>query len=187
MKSHITIGRRLACLLLFTVAIMVVVLDHAANVSATRANNGFKSTKLAVGRFGEIDVFDHFLSPSQSEDKHDKHINSVWLSSQKTNGSSDLYVQSNVFQPGASTGWHTHPGHSLIIVMAGTVTAYEGDDPDCKPRVYTQGMGFVDPGGDHVHILRNEGDVVAKTIAVQLLPAAATHRIDVADPANCHF
>jgi hypothetical protein len=48
-------------------------------------------------------------------------------------------------------------------------------------------MGFVDPGGDHVHILRNEGDVEAKTIAVQLIPADAARRIDVADPGNCHF
>jgi hypothetical protein len=57
-------------------------------------------------------------------------------------------VQNNVWQPGGTTGWHTHPGHSLIIVTAGTVTAYEGNDPDCTPHVYTQGMGFVDPGGD---------------------------------------
>jgi hypothetical protein len=48
-------------------------------------------------------------------------------------------------------------------------------------------MGFVDPGGDHVHILRNEGQVEAKTIAVQFIPADAVRRIDVVDPGNCHF
>jgi hypothetical protein len=58
---------------------------------------------------------------------------------------------------GGTTGWHTHPGHSLIIVTAGAVTAYEGNDPSCKPTVYTVGMGFVDPGGGHVHNIRNEG------------------------------
>jgi quercetin dioxygenase-like cupin family protein len=98
-----------------------------------------------------------------------------------------LYVQSNVWKPGGSTGWHTHPGHSLIVVTAGTVTNYERLDPDCKPHVYTQGMGFVDPGGDHVHILRNEGATEARTIAVQLIPAAAVRRIDAEDPGNCHF
>ncbi len=30
-------------------------------------------------------------------------------------------------------------------------------------------MEFVDPGGDHLHILRNEGAVEAKTIAIQLI------------------
>ena len=53
---------------------------------------------------------------------------------QKTKGASDLYVQSNVWAPGGTTGWHTHPGHSLIIVTAGTVTAYDGDDPLARRR-----------------------------------------------------
>jgi len=106
---------------------------------------------------------------------------------QKTIGTSDVYVQSNVWDPGGSTGWHSHPGHSLIIVTAGTLTAYEGEDPNCKPTAYTTGMGFVDPGGKHVHILRNEGTVPAGTIAVQLIPAEAARRIDAQDPGNCHF
>jgi quercetin dioxygenase-like cupin family protein len=96
-------------------------------------------------------------------------------------------VQSNVWQPGGSTGWHTHTGHSLIIVTAGAITAYEGDDPDCKPRVYTERMGFVDPGGEHVHLIRNEGEPAAGTIAVQLIPAGAVRRIDAADPGNYRF
>jgi len=109
------------------------------------------------------------------------------MSLQKTKGSSDVYVQDNVWQPGGDTGWHTHLGHSLIIVKAGTITAYEGDDPECSPTVYTAGMGFVDPGGGHVHILRNEGTVAAETIAVQLIPAGQPRRIDAPDPGNCHF
>jgi len=48
-------------------------------------------------------------------------------------------------------------------------------------------MGFVDPGGDHVHILRNEGTVEAHTIAVQLIPADAMRRIDAENPGNCPF
>jgi hypothetical protein len=30
-------------------------------------------------------------------------------------GASEVYVQNNVWAPGGSTGWHTHPGHSLIF------------------------------------------------------------------------
>ena len=68
------------------------------------------------------------------------------------------------------------------------MTAYEGDDRKCRPHVYTQGMGFVDPGGDHVHNIRNEDAVVeARTMVVQLIPADATRRIDAADPGNCTF
>jgi hypothetical protein len=48
-------------------------------------------------------------------------------------------------------------------------------------------MGFVDPGGGHVHVLRNEGPIEARTIAVQLIPAAAVRRIDAPAPGNCPF
>jgi quercetin dioxygenase-like cupin family protein len=98
-----------------------------------------------------------------------------------------LYVQSNVWEPGGTTGWHTHPGHSLIIVTAGTVTTYEGDDPRCKPHVYTTGMGFVDEGGDHVHVIRNEDSVEARTVAVQLVPADSVRRADAPANPRCQF
>jgi uncharacterized RmlC-like cupin family protein len=145
----------------------------------------FSGTTLAVGRFGKIDVFNHLVAEADSQ--FEKHKRNVWLSWQKTKGPSDLYVQANTWQPGGTTGWHTHPGHSLIIVTAGTVTVYDGDDPDCKPAVYSQGMGFVDPGGDHAHIIRNESDAPASTLAVQLIPAGAARRIDLEDPGNCRF
>ncbi len=148
--------------------------------------SGFTGATIALGRFERIAVVNHQLLPGRSpwEEEEEK---SLWLSLQKTKGLSDLYVQSNVWAPGGSTGWHTHPGHSLIIVTAGTVTAYDGDDPSCTPHVYTAGTGFVDHGGDHVHLLRNEGSVEARTVAVQLIPAAAARRIDAAGPSACPF
>lgn len=170
-------------LVLAFVGVIVGAALYAGTVLATPAS-GFAGTTLAVGRFGDIDVSNHVLPPDFWRAWHKKDF---WLSFQKTKGPSDLYVQSNVWAPGGSTGWHTHPGHSLIIVTAGTVTAYEGNDPACAPHVYTQGMGFVDAGGDHVHIVRNEGTIEARTIAVQLIPADATRRIDAARPDACPF
>jgi quercetin dioxygenase-like cupin family protein len=174
--------QRLTWVILLGAAVMVTAY-YARPVLATPAA-GFVGTTLAVGRFGDINVFNHVVPPDFWKSKHKSDI---WLSWQKTKGLSDLYVQSNVWAPGGSTGWHTHPGHSLIIVTAGAVTAYEGDDRACEPHVYTQGMGFVDPGGDHVHNIRNEGTVEARTVAVQLIPADAVRRIDAADPGNCTF
>jgi quercetin dioxygenase-like cupin family protein len=136
------------------------------------------------GTFGEIDVFNKSVFPNSGEDERRAQ---AWLALQKTEGPSDLYVQRNVWQPGGNTGWHIHAGHSLIIVTEGTVTEYEGHDPDCKPHAYTKGMTFVDPGGDHIHIIRNEGAVVAQTTAIQLIAADKVRRIDVDDPGNCHF
>jgi quercetin dioxygenase-like cupin family protein len=109
----------------------------------------------------------------------------LWFALLKTHGLTDLYVVNNTIAPGGTTGWHSHPGPSLILVTAGTVTNYASDAPNCAPETYTAGQGFVDPGGSDVHMLRNEGTVPAQTIAVQFIPKDVARRIDAAAPANC--
>lgn len=146
-----------------------------AGIAGATPSSGFTGSTIAVGRFDELDVATH-TSPAN-----------VWQARLKTQGQSDLYVQSNVWQPGGTTGWHTHPGPSLIIVTAGQVTTYEGDDPTCTPHVYNTGMTLVDPGGGHVHVIRNEGAVEARSTTVQLIPAGATRRVDAPAPGNCPF
>jgi len=153
------------------VPLMIATLATASVVLAT-PGTGIATTNISVGLFEPIDVKTHV-------DGHKVSID--------TKGPSDVYVVSNVIAPGGQTGWHTHPGPSLITVKSGTITAYDGDDPDCTPTVYTAGTGFVDAGDGHVHVLRNEGTVAAETIAVQLLPRGAARRIDVPDPGNCPF
>lgn len=162
---------------ILTWSLLILITGATASAAALLATpaSGFTGTTLAVARFGEIDVKNHAIPAD------------VWQARLKTEGDSDVYVQNNTWVAGGSTGWHTHPGHSLILVTEGAVTAYEGDDSSCTARVYTAGMGFVDPGGDHVHLLRNEGSVTAKTIAVQTIPAGATRRIDAPPPGNCPF
>ena len=175
--------KRAKVIWMLAVGALVIGVVYASTLKATPAS-GFTGSTIAVGRFADIDVNNHsFFPESAPSNSHPGH--NLWLSMQKTKGPSDLYVQNNVWAPGGSTGWHTHPGHSLIIVTAGTVTAYDGHDASCTPQEYTVGQGFVDPGGDHVHLLRNEGTVEARTIAVQLIPAGATRRIDAPAPPNC--
>jgi len=82
----------------------------------------------------------------------------------------------------------TNPRAGVACVLAMyTVTTYEGDDPTCTPHTYSVGQGFVDEGGDHVHIIRNEGLVEARTVAVQVLPAGAARRTDKAGSPDCPF
>lgn len=188
--------QRLICLTLFYAMIVVGTLHYAGKVWATPAI-AFKATTIATGTFSEFEVFNHSVLPNPTGDGDaDNDDNSVWLSIQKTKGLSDLYVQSNSWPPVSptgvisSTGWHTHPGHSLIIVTSGSITEY---DAACIPHVFTFVQGqpaptFVDPGHGHVHIVRNEGNVPASTIAVQLVPfdpKKTNRRIDAPAPANC--
>ena len=151
-------GAAFACL-----AILVV----AATAFAT-APSGFSTEQLAMGRFGEIKI----------------HTDDVKL---KTQGDSDVYVVRNTVQPGGQSGWHYHPGPSLITVVQGTATFYDGDDPNCTKRIFPTGSGIIDDSvdADHVHLLRNEGDGVLITVTFQIVPAGAPRRIDAPDPGNC--
>ena len=103
----------------------------------------------------------------------------------KTKGDVDVWIVTNTVSPGAHSGWHTHPGPSLVTVQSGTATYYEGDDPNCAPQRVRKGEGFVDEGGGHVHLVRNEGAEDLVLIATQILPVGAPRRIDAPAPLHC--
>lgn len=109
-----------------------------------------------------------------------------WSALVRTRGLSDGYVVDNMFAPGASTGWHSHAGPSVIFVVQGTVTNYDSSAPGCKAKSYPTGTSFTDAGGSDVHMLRNEGPVAAETIAVQFIPSGQPRKTPAAEPANCH-
>ena len=184
--------RKLFWVILLGAVIGVATMFYVTKLSATAAS-GFKAMPLAVGTFGEIDVFNQ----SSKNELPAGNDDNVWLSMQKTKGRSDMWVLSNSWPAVdpltgaiATTGWHTHPGHSLIIVTSGSITDYMAD---CMPHVYTVVPGqplptLVDPGSGHLHVIRNEGSVPASTITVQLIPydpAKGNRRIDAAAPETC--
>jgi quercetin dioxygenase-like cupin family protein len=108
-----------------------------------------------------------------------------WDLKMKVKGDSDVYVTQHTFPLGAHTGWHTHPGPSLITVISGELTVYEADNPTCTPTVYHAGESFTDIGCGDIHLVRNEGTVEAVDVAVQIVPAGALRRLDADQPANC--
>ena len=50
---------------------------------------------------------------------------------------------------------------------------------------YPAGTGFIDKGGGHVHILRNEGNVELETVVFSIVPAGADRRLDAPAPEFC--
>ena len=158
--------------MLLSVALGLGVFRQARSVLAT-PQSGFTSTIVGPTRFDEIDLKTHLGD------------HKVML---KTNGLSDIYVVTNkVAALGGNSGWHTHPGPSIVSVKSGVATVYDGDDPNCTPHYYSPGMGFVDPGDGHVHLVRNEGTVELELVAFQIVPLGAQRRIDVPAPGYCPF
>jgi quercetin dioxygenase-like cupin family protein len=186
-KKEIHMKRRLMWLVLFCAAVLVSVHHYATKAWATAPTSGYMGKTLYKGTLAEFEVLNH-------ANKHSLPAGfdgNSWLSLQKTKGASDLYIQSNTWTPVtmgvvASTGWHTHPGHSLIIVTAGTLTEYHAD---CQPIIHKAGETFVDPGEGEEHIIRNESSTEpASNVAVQLVPHDPTglnRKIDAAAPETC--
>jgi quercetin dioxygenase-like cupin family protein len=144
----------------------------AANVLATPPTSTLKQQIVATASFGPL------------------HLDAVqfppfWRARLRTRGVSDVYVVDTLFSPGDSTGWHSHPGPSLVIVKTGTVTNYEAVGSSCTSHTYTAGQGFVDAGGSDEHMVRDDTSAPAELIAVQILPGGSQRRVDEPAPANC--
>ena len=136
-----------------------LVIGAAANqAGATPPSGKLTRKELAVGRLGDqIKV--------------------------STSGPTDFHIQHVVLEPGADSGWHTHPGIALDIVAAGTVTAYL-DEGQCEPLKVTAGQAFFFPAGV-THLARNEGDEPAEIYVTYLVGAGADPRTDAEAPAAC--
>ena len=128
---------------------------------------------LAVGRFpsGSLNLMCHDAR--------------IWHLITKVRGDSDVLITQYTFSPGGHTGWHTHPGPSLVTVVSGELTLYDGDDPACTPAIYQAGETFTDVGCGHVHLAQNAGNVPTVLMVVHILPAGQPRRIDAPDPGNC--
>lgn len=100
----------------------------------------------------------------------------------------ETVFQQVVIAPGGYTGWHSHPGPTLVLIKSGQLSFYDGEDPTCTPRVYTAGQAFFDRGQGHVHIARNEGgENVELWSAYFDVPPGEAVRIDAPAPGNCGF
>lgn len=149
---------------------MIGSLTSYVGTALATPGSGFAAVQQWKAAFGELDVKTH------SKDHRLKLV---------TKDASDVYVTRNAIDAGGQSGWHTHPGPSLILVTAGEVTVYEGDDPTCTPTRYGAGQGFLDPGDGDVHLIRNETGAPAETVAVQFLPVGSTRRIDTPAAPDC--
>lgn len=171
---------------LVPVAGAVLFLGESAR--ATTAS-GFTSTSLVTSftpTFAQFQVFNH-LTKKDLQQIAPGYPDSTWTASENTQGPSDLYLQSNVWKAGGTTGWHRHPGFSLIVITSGTVVQYHAD---CVPQVYgpgtPNGATLIDSGDDE-HLVRNEDGNGATGYTVQLVAHSAPRRIDELAPDTCQI
>jgi hypothetical protein len=97
----------------------------------------------------------------------------------------DVAVVRATLAPGGSTGWHGHPGPSIVIVKTGALTMREPSRHEhgqhraigrgawrrCSEQTFPAGSSFVHP--EHEHDFVNQTNVVAEFYVVYLVPAGA--------------
>ena len=72
------------------------------------------------------------------------------------------------FVANQSTGWHTHPGPNIVLVVGGSLTL---TDEHCNVTTYTDGQGFATGLKVHLAVAGAEG---GEFYALYFLPADAT-------------
>ena len=99
----------------------------------------------------------------------------------------DVVDQTLTFNPGGTSGWHSHPGLVAVVVQSGAVTRYESSrfGQGCSSETYSAGQAFLELGSDHVALVRNEGTQPAQVSATYIIPAGAPLRLDQPAPAGC--
>lgn len=86
------------------------------------------------------------------------------------------------FGPNSSTGWHSHPGKTLVTVASGTFTVYHDN---CHAHTYGPGDAFVELPSS-VHVGRNEtGGTVKLGVVFFGVPIGGSPRIDHPQPDGC--
>jgi quercetin dioxygenase-like cupin family protein len=100
-------------------------------------------------------------------------------------GPAALMVVKVKIPPGGSFGWHSHPAAVAVAVTSGTLTLYDSRYPNCGPKRFSRGQGFVEPR-NHVHLARNEGTKPVMLYATYLgVPPGGKPNVPATAPANC--
>lgn len=105
----------------------------------------------------------------------------------KTKGQIEVAVQRIVAVPGATFGWHSHPGPTIVTVLKGTLTLYHAED--CTNGIdYPAGTSFSNLPSEF-HLARNNGTdelVIYASYFVPLKTPPVLLRIDQPSPgAEC--
>ena len=112
---------------------------------------------------------------------HASHVSVAGLKL-ATRGPVDVATVHVTFQPGGSTGWHTHPGPALVTVKTGQLTLHRAKG--CTTRTFSAGQTFLEFGPRDVNLTRNETGAVTETVVIFLLPVGAPITVDAPAP-NC--
>jgi quercetin dioxygenase-like cupin family protein len=151
-------GKRAALVGLLTAGLVII----AVAVASADTPSGF--TSVTIGR-GQSD-------------------HSFGIHQRKSN---DVVTSQNTLAPGGFSGWHSHPGTSVLVIQSGQLTLFS--EPvaggKCRVHTYTAGQVFLEQPKNEQNAI-NTG-AVPTVLAVTFLnvPHGGSARIERTNPGNC--
>jgi quercetin dioxygenase-like cupin family protein len=151
--------------------------EHSRRQSVRRLRSMASAAALALGLIASGTAHGQAVSPLQII------ALAQGFSPQKTpnmhvNGPTDVLQSLLVFQPGAETGWHIHPGPVVVVVKTGAITETHANG--CI-TVHPAGSVFYETAGE-VHNAANQTGGVAEVYATFLSPSGSPPLVPVNNP-----
>jgi cupin domain len=96
----------------------------------------------------------------------------------QTSGPTDVVTQKVTYHPGATSGWHYHPGVVLVTVTSGTATLYQAD---CTSKRFSARQAFAE-SGSHPSLVRNQSHADVVVYETYVVPHGSALQIDQPNP-----
>jgi hypothetical protein len=158
-----------------SLAALLIFLAAGGYLIKSKASPSSGLTRTFISR----GTFDRFMVRTGGDETEDDRAAFQYLA--KARPGMDMEVDIHNYQPGATTGWHKHPGPVYITVTSGELTFYEYDDPTCSPKVYKVGQGFVDYGSGHIGFNKDPVNP-ASDVTVAVTSVGGAFRIELPAP-----
>jgi quercetin dioxygenase-like cupin family protein len=99
----------------------------------------------------------------------------------------DVAVNQNTIQPAGDSGWHSHPGTTVVAVQSGQVTLYS--EPiaggKCRVHTFTAGQVFLEHPSNKYNAVNTGAEPEVAAVTFFNVPHLGSSRIEQTDPGNC--
>ncbi len=92
----------------------------------------------------------------------------------------DISVVTQVYEPGQTSGWHSHAGIHAVAILSGSLTVY---DAECRPQTFGRGEPHI--GGQQPHLVVNETTAPVEMVTTYVGSSAGDNLTPSQAPAVC--
>jgi quercetin dioxygenase-like cupin family protein len=99
----------------------------------------------------------------------------------------DVAVNQITVPPAGFSGWHSHPGTTVVAVQSGQITLFS--EPiaggECRVRTFTAGQVFLEHPRTKYNAVNTGSEPFVVAVTFFNVPHGGSSRIDQTDPGNC--